>query len=103
MTRKDYMDGRVTHADYYRSVAKAAGISYASADPAFLGRVRSALANGDEHLNTIPLAEWDRRGSMLLSVSRAFKAHGDCDSLAGRVCVLKQAARDAVEAVSDAR
>lgn len=95
-TRADYMAGKVSHEEYYRAVARSAGISYAKSD--ILLKVRDALAAGDHHLNTIPLGFWDLRAAGLLpSISRAFKVHGDGDTLAGRVCVLKQAARDAVE------
>lgn len=95
-TRQDYLQNRVSFAEYYRAVAKTAGISYRNADPIFLSRVRQALANGDEHLNTIPLREWDIRATCLLpSIRAAFRAHGDGDSLAGRVCLIKQAAIDA--------
>ena len=96
-TRADYMSGKVSFADFYRAVANTAGISYRNADPAFLARVKAALASGDEHLNTIPLVEWDHRGCGLLAAARAFKAHGDFDSMAGRVCLLKQVAKDAVQ------
>ena len=97
MHRSDYMSDKVTHAEYYRSMAKDAGVSYVNADPAFLGRIRRALANGDEHLNTIPLAEWDIRAmSLLPSVNATFKAYGEGNSLSARVCLIKQAARDAV-------
>jgi hypothetical protein len=94
-TRKDYMDGKVDFAEYYRSIAKSLGLSYSNADATFMTRVRQALANGDEHLNTIPLAVWDQRGAAIINPAPAFKAHGDGVSLAGLVCVVKQAARDA--------
>ena len=61
MTRQDYMQGRVTFAEYYRAIARVAGIRFAP--------------------------------------DAAFKAFGDCDSLWGRVCVLKQAVMDAAEGV----
>jgi len=90
------MAGRVSHSDYYRAVAATAGVSYKKADPAFLARVRAALEKGDEYLNSIPLREWDIRAvSLLPNVSKAFREHGDLDSLAGRVCLLKRVAADA--------
>lgn len=99
MTRQDYMSGKVTHAEYYRSVYQAAGITWRE-HPA-LPQVKGALANGDEHLNTIQLAWWDAQGlTVRESLARAFKAHGDHWSLAGSVCALKQAARDAAEGVA---
>ena len=97
MTRKDYMDGRVTHAEYYTSVAKAAGVSFA--DSQMLPKVRDALEKGDEHLNTISLTTWDAMAlfpTCRANISRALKAHEDFWSLAGGVCTLKQAAKNAV-------
>jgi hypothetical protein len=97
MTRQDYMERRVTHREYYASVAKDAGVAFH--DGPFIERVRKALAAGDEHLNTIPLDEWDRRASgPTPHLSSAFKRHGDFWSLAGAVCVLKEAAKQAAEA-----
>ena len=97
ITRKDYMDGKVEFADYYREVAKTAGVSYQGVKLSFLQRVKQCIKNGDEHLNGIPLKEWDSRAfSLLPTIKAAFKKHGDCDTLAGRVCLIKQAARDAV-------
>ena len=97
-TRADYSAGRVSHADYYRAVAKTAGVSYRDADPKFMARVRQALADGDKHINSIALRQWDARAySLLPRVADAFKAHGDYLTLAGGVCLIKQAARDAVE------
>lgn len=95
-TRTDYMNGSVTHHEYYRCLGREAGIRFSNSD--LLPRIQVALANGDEHLNTIPLDVWDQRAATLLPyIKNVFKAHGDTDSLNGRVCVLKQAARDAAE------
>lgn len=99
MTRKDYMDGKVSFEEYYRSVARAAGISFASASVGLLDRVERALAAGDKHLNTIPLSLWDSYAIVAQhATAPAFKAHGDGWSLAGGVCVAKQAAKDAAVA-----
>ena len=100
MMRQDYMDGKVTHADYYRSIARAAGISFELGPFELLRQVKEALVNGDDHLNTIPLSVWDRLATaayMNGSVIRAFKEHGDFWSLAGGVCLAKQAAKDAAK------
>lgn len=96
ITRADYMSGRATHDEYYDALCDLAGVSYADADPQFIERCREALFSGDEHLNSIPLKEWDRRASSLLpGVGRAFKEVGDHPSAAGLVCLLKAAARRA--------
>jgi hypothetical protein len=105
-SRADYMSGRCSHQDYYRALNKTLGLRLAP-DAAILPRVRGALANGDEHLNTITLATWDRMAAPLLSLyglstADAFRAHGDGMSQAGLVCCLKQAARDAADATKEA-
>lgn len=114
ITRADYMAGRATHEQYYRSVCCTAGIDFRG--HSILPRVRECLAAGDEHLNRIqmslpfwhnprkhatPFFTWDGWGAHPLvkaALTRAFKAHGDEWTLAGSVCALKQAARDAVAA-----
>lgn len=98
ITRKDYMDGKVTFEQYYSSVAKEAGLSMEEAG--ILERVKKALESGDEHLNSIPLAKWDKMGAnpvLRANLSRSFKKHEDGMSLAGIVCVLKQACINAVK------
>jgi len=93
ITRKDYLNGRVTHDEYYLAVGKTAGISFRNASPEFLGQVKTALDTGDEHLNTI---EFDgKAGSLLPSARNAFETHGDTDTFVGRICLLKRMARDA--------
>ena len=96
LTRADYMayPPRATFEQYYRAVAKTAGVRFDSMDP-FVDRVRKST---DPHLNDIPLHVWDAKAAnptLRANLSRALKAHGDCLSAAGAVCVLKQAARDA--------
>lgn len=99
MTRQDYMNDRVTFTEYYRSVAQTAGIRIN--DPNLIARVQRALAKGDEHLNTIPLQDWDIMAqSAYWSLSAAFQKHADFYSLADGVCVMKQAARDAAQEAS---
>jgi hypothetical protein len=95
ITRKDYMAKRATFTEFYQAVNATAGLVVR--DKALLDRVRVALDAGDVHLNTIPLAVWDRHALCAQgALARAFKAHGDFYSLAGGVCAVKTAARDAV-------
>ena len=96
ITRTQYMNKEVTFEEYYREIYKEADISFKHS--IWLPRIKKALAAGDEHLNTIPLLEWDALGSAFFPRLRTvFKNHGDFWSLAGQVCALKQAARDAVK------
>lgn len=98
MNRSDYMNGAVSFDDYYRSIAHAAHVSFAQSDK--LADIKAALARGDEHLNSVPgmpLNVWDMRGAMLAyspAYRAALKDHGEIDSMAVRVCVLKAAAVD---------
>ena len=92
-TRADYMDKRCTHSEYYGEIVADAGIDFTNAP--IMDRVREALASGDEHLNTIPLRTWDIMGAGLLWIAPHFKARKDTMSLAGLVCVAKEAARRA--------
>lgn len=95
-TRADYLAKHCTHDEFYLAVAKTAGIVF-QPDWPFTVRVRKALADGDEHLNTIPLREWDERALWLESpLSSALRAHGDVYCAATATCVLKAAARAAV-------
>lgn len=97
ITRKEYMDGKASFAEYYGEIAREAHISYANSP--LLPRVIDALAKGDAHLNTIPLHRWDAVGVYTMKIlAPIFKAHGDGWSLAGSVCVHKQAAIDAAHA-----
>ena len=93
ITRQDYMAGTVSFEQYYTSIAEAAGISMAGSE--LMPAVKAALAAGDEHLNTIPLGTWDRIAAPRPWLATAFKEHGDSYSLAGGVCVYKQAAKNA--------
>lgn len=102
-SRADYLAGRVTFEEYYRAIAKESGVSFRNSP--MLPKVARALANGDEHLNTIRLAEWDSIGIMgKSSTAPVFKAHGDFWSIAGGCCVAKQAAKDAaMESVDETK
>jgi len=97
VTRSEYLSGKVTHGEYYAAVAKTAGIVFNDGAPIRLSEVRQSLSDGDDWLNNISLKRWDAWAFSLINVAHAFKAHGDADSLAGRVCMLKQVARDAAK------
>ncbi|CAB4146317.1 hypothetical protein UFOVP501_2 [uncultured Caudovirales phage] len=96
-TRAQYMTGKITFEQYYSAVADSAGITLSNS-PELIERCRAALAAGDVHLNTIRLHEWDAMARCSPSLAFALKKHGDFYSLAGGVCTLKQAAKNAVAA-----
>lgn len=53
-------------------------------------------ASTDPHLNDIPLKQWDRLTASL-PVAGSFKDRGDYPTIAGLVCVAKEAARQFAE------
>jgi hypothetical protein len=99
ITRADYMaNSKTLYRPYYLELATAAGIDL-SADLPLINRCRDALKAGDVHLYAVPLGSWDARALALQGpISRAMKERGDTWSIAGGVCVLKEAARAAAEA-----
>lgn len=91
-TRKDYLDGKCSHQEYYRSIVAECGISLEN-DP-IMSKVIASLKSGDQHLNNIPLRTWDvialgQRARM----ATVLKSRGDWLTLAGGVCIMKEAAR----------
>lgn len=87
--RQRYLDGEVTHDDYYAGIARDLHVRI---DIHLMARVRLSK---DEHFNDIPLGEWDRYYCPMPTptTSAVFRARGDMWSKAGMVCVLKRQAR----------
>lgn len=94
--RQKYLNGDLTHEEYYRMIYKETGISMDHWER--LNECRKALANGDEHLNNIPISVWDGLSLGSLHLPAVFERHGDCFSISGGVCAFKQAVKDALEA-----
>lgn len=98
ITRKAYLAGEVSFQDYYRHIAHLAGVAFNPADP-FIKRVKKALDQGDEHLNSISLQTWDIRAvAAEHAIREACKQiEGEFYSLSVGVCTMKQAAKDAAK------
>jgi hypothetical protein len=89
-TRKEYMSGDCTHQEFYEQmvtdkikegVRKSIGLPY-------------IMKSTCEHFNDMPLTFWDTLGwSLSGEIDSQIKAASDHPSLAGRVCVVKAAAR----------
>jgi hypothetical protein len=97
INRQAYLDGRVTFEEFYREVNRLAGIKF-RADHWAVIEAKEALAQGDVHLNSIPLRKWDLLASSVngsRSLSKALEELGDFYSMAGGVCAMKQAVIDA--------
>jgi len=94
-TRKQYLNGEVSHDEYYLEIAKEIGIK---PDEKTIEKVRNALRKGDKHLNTIPLYFWDMWAVSVYWYNREyvisiFTKRGDQFSQAGLVCALKAICR----------
>lgn len=91
-TREKYMSQEITHAQFFGHIAKMCGLG--PFDEKFINRVKIALKNGDIHLNSIPLVEWDTKTFHFSQRTKAIiSAFDNGYSLAGGVCMLKEKAR----------
>jgi hypothetical protein len=98
LKRKDYMEQRCTHSEYYGEIAQRLYDEGLLHLPSSCSgeKVVDALEQGDIHLNTIPLSIWD--GAAIPFLRRAathnvFLERGDWVSLGNFVCALKEFAR----------
>jgi hypothetical protein len=88
--RKRYMDGKLSHAEFYLWLADAIHVTVSDL-PVMLDRVRQST---DEHLNDITLSLWDRKDPIVRH--KAVQAGMRSWSLSDTVCVLKNYALKAV-------
>ena len=95
ITRGQYLDGEATHREYYAQFVTE-GIKTTVLSRFDIDRLVSAF-NADEHLNGIPLQSWDNIRFYNMEVIRQMEECGDGLTLAGQVCILKEAARQIVE------
>lgn len=93
-TRLDYLEGRATHREFYAAIVKEAGILFHGEHDI----VQRALQSTDEHYNNIPIKVWDGVAAGFSgAAATALRKHGDYPTLAGGVCIAKEAVRQAVE------
>src|SRR2546423_64659 len=95
-TRGDYLNNKVTHQEYYRQFVDQ-GIIDLVVRQFKLDKLVKAYEQ-DVHLNNIPLQRWDALVYVIDSslVRNKLAAAGDFFSLAGGVCILKEAAKMAI-------
>ena len=94
-TRHDYLNHKCTHRQFYAQfVNESVKHTVNGFFPNPLS-INEALVK-DEHLNTIPLKKWDVIGASI-ELPIKFSDVGDQRSLAGLVCIAKEAARQLVE------
>jgi len=91
LTRQDYLAGKCTHSEYYAQFVTAGTRSRASQ----IG-IAQLKASTDPHLNDISLAQWDRLAAHVPYNRELFKQANDNLTLAGQVCLLKEAARQLI-------
>lgn len=93
-TRTDYLDGKCAHQQYYSQFVdeRIKAIVLRRFDKATLAYHYSK----DTFFNTIALRTWDNMSLPAYIVDK-MKQAGDYLTLAGQVCILKQAAREIVE------
>jgi hypothetical protein len=90
-TRKQYLAGECTHREFY---AQFVGQELKNRVLTRFGKKR-LQASTDPHLNDISLAEWDTLGPA--GWKAKWEEVGDFPSLAGFVCIHKEAAKQLVE------
>jgi len=92
ITRKDYLEGRATHSEYY-------GQFVAASHFALLNQFHEKIKNSTEkYFNDIPLSFWDWLALPAPTYTeRKMKEAGDYVTRAGAVCVIKEAARQLKE------
>lgn len=91
-TRKEYMDHKCTHREYYGQYVSDSLKARVKDD---IG-LKRLIKSKDEYLNDIPLKLWDNI-PMPYSVQDAMKKNGDFLTQAGIVCIAKEAARQVIE------
>lgn len=94
--RKAYLNNQCTHEQYYSQFVT--GFVKQYIQNIFGTQVLLDAYQADKNFNTIPLPKWELLARMF-SFTYAMKEVGDYETLAGKVCVLKEVARQiAVEA-----
>ena len=96
-TRKDYLDGKCTHSEYYSQYVEntdAKGLVLSFWDEKTL----SEAYEKDEHFNSLSIKRWDELAERLtIGPWLTFSELGDMNTLSSRVCVLKEAARHIIK------
>ena len=96
-TRQDYIDGKVSHAEYYEQFVTE------ETKKNLLRHIsqQELLASTNEHLNDISLGRWDAIPATT-GTTAAMKDCGDYLTQAGNVCIYKAAARMIIDEAKSA-
>jgi hypothetical protein len=95
-TRQQYITGECTHEQYYAQFAKPFIVEFVG-EHFGIDKLRAAYVK-DAAFNSIPLGKWDMLAVMgwQACIEKDLRDAGDFPCLAGAVCILKQAARQAI-------
>lgn len=95
ITRNQYMKGEATHRQYYAQFVDE-DIKYAVIKQIGKDKLKSSK---DEYFNDIPLKLWDdlHLGKSAFEIRVKMELTGDFLTLAGKVCILKEAGRQVLE------
>ena len=98
-TRQDYLDNKCNHREYYGQFINNR-IKNIVSRRLKVNEIKKALMD-DKNLNTIKLAIWDSILRPLpAETANLLRELGDYPTLAGAVCIAKEAARQLVESES---
>ena len=92
-TRQDYLNNNCTYQEYYDQFVND-DIKKIVLNAFGYEKIKKSYSE-DKNLNNIPLQKWDSLG-YFLNFCEEFKKYGDFESLAGKVCILKNAASQIV-------
>ena len=96
--RSDYMSGACTHREYYSQF-----VDERLKEKLLARMPEKRLRDSQcEHYNDIPLHLWDRISLIATSADTELNELGDFPTLAGRVCILKEAAKQIKEGKANA-
>jgi len=93
--RKDYMNNTIDHKTYYSQLVRPSLVQFIKDT---FGMKLLMSKKNDGHFNHIPLKKWDMiNGNIHMPKKSDWDMVEDSPTMAGLVCVLKTAARMAVE------
>jgi len=96
-TRQQYLNGECSHREYHSQFVNESIIKLVEDG---IG-IKTILASTVPHLNDIPLKKWDALAEHFkyMHLSAKLKEAGDYLTLAGSVCILKEAAKQIKERI----
>lgn len=93
-TRAQYLAGECSHRQFYAQFVTPEIRAFVLARFPLRRLCQTA---DQENLNSIPLSSWDSMAHSLREVDEALRAAGDYPTLCGKVCILKEAAKQLIE------